>query len=189
MGSDTSKPEPNNQLHLRLDRQPKWSNNDVQMPTIRLLHQTHQGYVWPQRGVHLPCRPWHDDREQYLTRLITSMVCWYMKTILTNPLIVLGDFNIANFNILRDSTLLGTAVNIDQLTSFSQDTSVYTCCLLAPRRDSTPKLISTLRDFWASPTLTRRPIPGDGQTPLGGRDKQNGRYPVITIMIQILNKD
>ena len=65
-----------------------------------------------------------------------------MKTILTNPLIVLGDFNIANFNILPDSTLLGTAVNIDQLTSFSQDTSVYTCCLLAPRRDSTPKFIS-----------------------------------------------
>ena len=64
-----------------------------------------------------------------------------MKTILTNPLIVLGDFNIANFNILRDSTLLGTTVNIDQLTSLFQDTSVYTYCLLAPRRDSTPKFI------------------------------------------------
>ena len=41
-----------------------------------------------------------------------------------------------------DSTLLGTAVNIDQVTYFSQDTNVYTCCLLAPRRDSTPKFMS-----------------------------------------------
>ena len=52
MGSDTSKPELNNQLHLRLDRQPKWSNNDVQMPTIRSFYNKFIRGMYGHKGVY-----------------------------------------------------------------------------------------------------------------------------------------
>ena len=106
-------------------------------PRLQMLVEYNGFYIL---NVHLPCRPWVDDgREQYLTRLIKSTEKWSMSAKPLNPLIVMGDFNIANFEVLRDNVLLRTAVNMNQLQHFFDDEHEYTCCLRAPGRPTIRK--------------------------------------------------
>ena len=106
-------------------------------PCLQMLVEYNGFYIL---NVHLPCRPWaDDDREQYSTRLIKNAEKWFMSTKPLNPLIVMGDFNIANFEVLRDNVLLRTAVNMNQLQYFFGDEHAYTCCLRAPGRRTTQK--------------------------------------------------
>ena len=71
-------------------------------------------------ALHLPCPPWsNDNRGEYLTHLIKRTEQCHMRSKPLKPLIVMGDFKIANFEVLYDKVLLRTAVNVNQLNGSS----------------------------------------------------------------------